>query len=268
MTPSTQLTYEEVSRRTHELVEELTPIGATVVVVSKGDDALVRFDGRAGWHFPRAANGQYAGYHPSDGAWAVEHVEALRAAGGAYFVLPATYLWWLDHYPELDRHLRTRYELVVREDDACRIYRLLEAPAVHPRAVPSLLQGPKQEPIVHAMRALVCNLLPDDEVVLVASDGDDALLDLGRSAWHFPHDHAGGHAPLGSHDGKNMVSQLRTLRREGIRYLLVPNSGFSTLARCPELSAYLGKCRTIASRSRVCTLFELAGREPLKASKA
>jgi hypothetical protein len=260
--------YEEVSRRTRELVEELTPVGATVIVVSKGDEALVRFEGRAGWHFPRAASGQYAGHHPSDGAWAVEHVEALRAAGGAYFVLPATYIWWLEHYPELAQHLRTRYELVVREDEACRIYRLLEVPTMPPRPIPALLQGPRQEPIVHAMSALVCNLLPDDEVVLVASDGDDALLNLGRPAWHFPHDAVGSHTAPNLQDGKDTVSQLRSLRRRGIRYLLVPSSGLSALARCPELSAYLSECRTIALRSRVCTLFELAGGGTLAARRA
>jgi hypothetical protein len=251
--------YEDVVRRTRELVEELTPPGATVVVVSKGDDSLVRFDGRAGWHFPRAASGQYAGHHPPDGPWAIEHLERLRAAGGAYFVLPATYLWWLEHYPELEGHLAARYEPIAHEDGACLVYRLLELPATSPRAVPDLLQGPRGDKVVHAMRALVCNLLPDDAVVLVASDGDDSLLELGRTAWHFPHDASGVHVPLDVSDGKYAVTQLRTLGRRGVRYLLVPSSGFSTLARCPELGSYLGgeECRMLALRSRICTLFDL-----------
>jgi hypothetical protein len=257
--PPTALGYDEITRRTRELVEQVTPVGATVMVVSKGDDNLVRFAGRAGWHFPRAANRQYAGHHPYDGNWAVEHVEALRAAGGAYFVLPDTYLWWLDHYPELDRHLRSRYELVAREEGVCQIHRLLAMPPVRQRAVPALLEGPSHDRIVPAMRALVCNMLPEDEIVLVASDGEASLLGLGRSAWHFPHDAAGNHVPLDSGDGRTTVAQLRALRDKGVRYLLVPHTGFGVLARHDELSRYLrDDCRTLALRPRVCAIFELA----------
>lgn len=257
--PSTAPAYDEITRRTRELVEQVTPVGATVMVVSKGDDNLVRFAGRAGWHFPRAANRQYAGHHPYDGNWAVEHVEALRAAGGAYFVLPDTYLWWLEHYPELDRHLRSRYELVAREEGVCQIYRLLAMPPVRQRAVPALLEGPSHERVLHPLRSLVSNLLPEDDIVLVLSDGEASLLALGRSAWHFPHDATGKHVPLDSGDGGTTVAQLRALRGKGVRYLLVPHTGFGILARRDELSRYLrDDCRTLALRPRVGAIFELA----------
>jgi hypothetical protein len=250
--------YEEVVRRVRELVEELTPVGAIVMVVSKGDEALLRFDGRAGWHFPRAAAGQYAGHHPPDGGWAVEQLEALRASGGAYLVLPATYFWWLEHYPELDRHLRARYERVSCAEEVCRIYRLLELPTAPPRTVPALLGDREQLRVLPAMRALVGNLVPEDEIVLVLSDGDDALLALDRKAWHFPHDAAGRHLPLDTADGSRAVSQLRTLREEGVRYLVVPAGSYPALMRSRALGAYLGEeCRTLALRDRVCVVYEL-----------
>jgi hypothetical protein len=255
---SGELAYEEVARRVRAVVEELIPVGAIVMVVSKGDEDLLRFDGRSGWHFPRAANGQYAGHHPPDGGWAVAQVEALRAAGGAYLVLPATYFWWLEHYPELDRHLRGRYERIPCAEEVCRIYRLLELPAMPPRAVltPPADRAPAR--ILPAMRALVDSLLPEEEIVLLASEGDDALLALGRQVWHFPHDDAGRHVPLEVSAGRHAVSQLRTLRGRGIHYLVVPVGSYWSLLRRPALAVYLDEeCRTLALRDRICVIYEL-----------
>ena len=252
------LAYADLAPRIAALVEELTPVGAIVLVVSKGDEDLVRFDGRSGWHFPRAAGGQYAGHHPLDGSWAVEHLESLRAAGGAYLVLPSTYYWWFEHYPELERHLRGRYERIRAPEEACRIYRLLDLPAAAPRALPDFAEREQGRRCLPAMRALVENLIPEEEVVLVWSEGDEDLLALERPAWHFPHDAAGRHlAPEG--DGAGQVAQLQTLAGGGVRYLLLPAAGARTLARRPALGRYLeGECRRLALRERVCAVFELS----------
>jgi hypothetical protein len=251
--------YDDLAPRLAAVVEELTPVGAVVLVVNKGDEGLLRFDGRSGWHFPRAASGQYAGHHPLDGRWAVEHLESLRASGGAYLVLPATYYWWFEHYPELELHLRGRYERLTAPEEVCRAYRLLELPAAAPRAVPDLFQLERQRRCLPAMRALVDNLIPEEEVVLVLSEGDDALLDLGRQAWHFPHDDAGRHLPLAG-DGARQARALRTLSAAGVHYLLVPAATAWALGRRPGLAAYLeGECRRLALRERVCVLYELGG---------
>lgn len=252
------VSYEELAPRIAALVEELVPVGAIVLVVSKGDEGLVRFDGRSGWHFPRSSTGQYAGHHPIDGGWAVDHLEDLRAAGGAYLVLPSTYYWWFDHYPELERHLRARYERLDCPEEVCRIYRLLQLPATRPRVVPDLSQHEEQRRCLPGMRALLDNLLPDEEVVLVLSEGDDSLLDLGRPAWHFPHDPAGGHLPLESDGDRHAVSRLRTLSRDGTRYLVLPAALIWTLSRRPALASYLeAECRCLARRDRVCVVYEL-----------
>jgi glycosyltransferase involved in cell wall biosynthesis len=91
--------------------------------VSRGDDRLVQLGDRRGWHFPRAEGGGYAGHYPADGAAAVEHLEALRAEGAGYLVLPATASWWLEHYPELRRRLEEPGRAVHRDDD-CTVYAL------------------------------------------------------------------------------------------------------------------------------------------------
>jgi hypothetical protein len=252
------VSYEELASRIAALVEEQTPTGAIVLVVSKGDESLVRFHGRSGWHFPRASTGQYAGHHPLDGTWAVDHLEALRAAGGAYLVLPSTYYWWFDHYPELERHLGSRYERIECPDEVCRLYRLLELPAAAPRVVPELVQSEEQRRALPAMRGLLDSLLPEEEVVLVLSEGDDSIVSLDRPAWHFPHDDSGQHVPLSADTGRHEVTQLRTLSRQGTRYLLVPATLFWALARRPALAAYLDdECRLLALRERICALYEL-----------
>jgi hypothetical protein len=252
------VSYEELAPRIAALVEQTTPVGAIVLVVSKGDESLVRFDGRSGWHFPRASTGQYAGHHPLDGKWAVDHLEALRAAGGAYLVLPSTYYWWFDHYPELERHLRSRYDRIESPEEVCRVYRLLELPTLAPRVVPDLSRRLEQRRCVPAMRALLGSVLPEEEVVLVLSEGDDSLLALDRPAWHFPHDGEGQPLPLEDDGDLQAVSQLRTLSRNGIRYLLIPIAMLWTLSRRPVFAAYLGEeCRCLALRDRVCALYEL-----------
>ena len=93
--------YAESVDRLRQAVAANVPDSATVLVVSRGDDELLRLGGRTAWHFPRDDGGGWAGHYPADDGEAVRHLEALRAEGAGYVVLPATGLWWLDHYPAL-----------------------------------------------------------------------------------------------------------------------------------------------------------------------
>lgn len=110
--------------RVRALVRASLPVEATVLVVSRGDEELLRLDGRAAWHFPRSPGGQYAGHHPADDEAAIRHLAELRAQGAEYLVLPRTAFWWLDHYRGLEAHLRRDCELVVRDDASCVIFRI------------------------------------------------------------------------------------------------------------------------------------------------
>ena len=61
---------------------EHVPSGATVLVVSSGDDdAGRRSEDREGWHFPQLDDGTYAGQHPADDAEAIAELERLRERG-------------------------------------------------------------------------------------------------------------------------------------------------------------------------------------------
>jgi hypothetical protein len=119
-------THDPLVPEIRAMAQEVIPAGATVLVAGKGDDALLRLDGRRGWHFPMAADGRYAGYHPAGDTAAIAQLEALRARGADHLLLPATTLWWLDHYQGLRRHLNDRY-VPLLEDERCAIYRLRPA---------------------------------------------------------------------------------------------------------------------------------------------
>jgi hypothetical protein len=114
--------YRELRRRVRAAAEKAVPEGATVLVVSDGDDDLLKFDGRQGQHFPQDKGGAHDG-NPADSQDAVARLEALRAKGAQYLLLPEPSFWWLDYYKGFKQHLDDRYARV-HADDCCVIYRL------------------------------------------------------------------------------------------------------------------------------------------------
>jgi hypothetical protein len=116
--------YANLIQRIHGVVGKNVPADATVIVVSKGDPAMLRLDGHTGWHFPRHSDGTHSGRNPSDGIEAIAHLQELRRAGGQFFLIPSTALWWLDHYKEFREHLMNSYAMVVNEKDTCLLFNL------------------------------------------------------------------------------------------------------------------------------------------------
>jgi GT2 family glycosyltransferase len=117
-----RLGYRRLVERIRAEVTEAVPAGASVLVVSRGDRALLELRGREAGHFPQDEAGCYLGHHPPDSADAVGRLETLRTAGAEYLVVPATAYWWLDHYAGFAEHLRGHYPATER--DACTIFRL------------------------------------------------------------------------------------------------------------------------------------------------
>jgi hypothetical protein len=124
----TRRQYDAVLEQLPATVAELVPTGSRILVVTRGDDRLLAFDGRTGGHFPQTVDGAYAGHHPLDSAQAIEELERMRAAGWLYLVFPVTALWWLDHYAELRRHLETTGRLLLRSEGLGVLYGLLPTP--------------------------------------------------------------------------------------------------------------------------------------------
>ena len=76
--------YERETEQLREAVAEAVPPGATVLVISRGDDGLLQLGGRRALHFPQAEDGGWAGHHPADSSEAIGHLEQLRDGGAEY----------------------------------------------------------------------------------------------------------------------------------------------------------------------------------------
>ena len=118
--------YQRLVWRIRQAVKAVLPQGATVAVVSKGDDDLLQLDSCRGWHFPQSEDGDgvYAGHNPADSAEAIAQLEALRAKGADFVLFPESALWWLNHYAGFKEHLEAHYPLVVQRADLCFIFDL------------------------------------------------------------------------------------------------------------------------------------------------
>src|SRR5678809_1192263 len=80
--------YIDTVSRIREVVNSILPREATLIVISKGDEDLLRFEQRRAWHFPQNENGIYAGHYPAEGAEAICQLQSLIARGGEYMLIP------------------------------------------------------------------------------------------------------------------------------------------------------------------------------------
>jgi len=119
--------YRELVDRIRDCIRLYVPPGSAVLIVSKGDEDLMRLEGYRAWHFPQTETGAYAGYHPANSAEAIAHLKRLHSRGAQYLVFPWTARWWLEYYGDLATHLNTVHELTVSEDGVCVVYELDES---------------------------------------------------------------------------------------------------------------------------------------------
>jgi hypothetical protein len=116
--------YQRLISRIQQIVGREVPRGAVVAVVSRGDDALLAFGTRKGWHFPQTDAGVYAGHHPADSEEAIAQLERVRRRGARYLLIPRTAFWWLDHYRAFHDHLQRRHTCAFRDDHTCALFAL------------------------------------------------------------------------------------------------------------------------------------------------
>jgi GT2 family glycosyltransferase/glycosyltransferase involved in cell wall biosynthesis/SAM-dependent methyltransferase len=129
--------YGSLVSAARDLLNDHVPSGATVAVVSLGDDELIDLDQRTAAHFPQLDDGRWAGQHPADGAEAVRLLDAARREGTGWLFLPATARWWLSHYPELDAYLAGAAEIAAGSDAVGWLYRLADHSGAEDRGAPS-----------------------------------------------------------------------------------------------------------------------------------
>ncbi|MEX0790664.1 MAG: glycosyltransferase family 2 protein [Actinomycetota bacterium] len=124
--PGRWLEYRGQVQQLRDLICRVTPPGARVAVVSRGDDRLIDLPDRTGEHLPQDETGGFAGFYPANGAEAVDLLQALRARGTGYLAIPAGSRWWLEHYPEFAAYLEGVGAPLVREKSGA-LWALAEA---------------------------------------------------------------------------------------------------------------------------------------------
>lgn len=233
--------YVATVARVRDLVVQLTPPGATVAVVSKGDPALIELDDRVGWHFPRQADGRYLGYYPKTDADAVALLEEARVAGAEYVVFPSTSLWWLEHYRGLSQHLQEHAAVVVRDATTATIFRLAR-PSTEPGQNARRVSVPGRQ-----VRELVDRLVPAAERIAVAADDLAPYHRWMRTVVPFP----------AVEDVNDVGLALDHLRAVGVGYVVVPRRmklDDSGVDLCRELAI---AARTVIDQRHLCAVFKI-----------
>jgi hypothetical protein len=242
--------YHQLVRQIHELVRATIPPGAKVAVVSKGDPALVSLEGRRGWHFPQNQRGDYAGHYPATSEDAISHLEEVRDRGAEYLVFPRTAFWWLDHYRDFAAHLEERYETVLRQEHACRVFSLTQG------AGPLEPQGAESHGALGQIKGLVESLLPPEATLVVLDDGG-ATLDLGELSvvsLDAPDDPP-GLPPAGD---EAAITRLEERRREGADFLVLLAGLTSWEDRVPGLMEHVRSRYPLVTRQEhVCAIYDL-----------
>jgi hypothetical protein len=231
-------------------VDELIPPGSTVLVVSKGDPALLSLGPRTAWHFPRAADGQYAGFHPVDNNDAITRLEAQRHLGARYLVIPSTSVWWLDHYSQFITHVRSCGRALLEDPDLGSIFELdpITSPAL---AQVSVEGAPRQS--IQQMANLLRAVLPPTATIAVIATKDDEFV---------------AHSPLPAIalrltddvaiDPNATVSELRALAEGIADFLVVPISSRELLDRQAFLAEYIDQSYPLVTNQRnVCRIYDL-----------
>jgi GT2 family glycosyltransferase len=82
--------------------------------------------------------------------------------------------------------------------------------------------------LIEGIREIVDRELPRDATVLVVSNGDDDLLQLGpdRRGWHFPQMEDGAYAGYHPGDSREALAHLKELHEKGAEWVLFPQTAF------------------------------------------
>jgi hypothetical protein len=242
--------YQHLIRRIQEAVDQFIPVGSTVLVVSKGDPALLAIGQRTGWHFPRAADGQYAGFHPVDSNDAIARLDVQRQLGARYLVIPSTSAWWLDHYPEFIAYVRSCGRTLLEDPGLGSIFELSVKTAPTPAPV-STNEAPR--PSTQQLIDLLEAVLPTTATIAIIAARDDDLVS------HSPRPAiALCYIDDAVIDVKTAIRELRKLADGIADFLVVPISSREWLDGQPALAKHVEESYSLVTDQRnVCRIYDL-----------
>jgi hypothetical protein len=243
--------YEDLIERVRETANAMIPRNATVLVVSRGDEELLRIGPRRALHFPQDEFGRYSGYHPQDSDAAIGVLESMRARGGEYLLLPSTAFWWLDFYEGFRDHLERNYPPIVSADD-CVVFELAgtgvqtAATDADTRTV-SVATSSRQlaGPLDELLRAL----LPADARVAMVTPDAAQLPSFGNCLAISPPD---------GHNG--LLAVLEEADAGEAEFLVIPAVSYDRVHGDGEPAAAVGDWRLVTHQRHLCELYERSGR--------
>ncbi len=243
--------YQDLVGAVRDLVSMTVPAGGRCLVISRGDEELVRFEHQEAWHFPRGDDGGYAGFHPESGEQAIDHLRSLHDQGARYLIIPATSLWWLDFYSNFADYLAHNATTVCR-DPSAHVYALRDRHGLQPAS---------PDGVARPLGRLLSGILPAGASVAVVSSGDSRLLALdGCSAQHFPQGVGGTYISDLEGGTAAALAQLVELRDRGVKYLMVPSIAPSWLDTHSDFLEQVERTYAcVAHRRHVGTLYALDG---------
>ena len=232
--------YQGLIDRLRRSVEESIPPGSTVLVLSKGDPALLVLGPRKARHFPRAVNGDYAGFHPVDSSDAIARLDTERGLGARYLVIPATSGWWLDHYKDFARHMRSISRPLVEDPATGWIFELTAREPTPPPVVGDT-GGPGA--MTRQLIDLLDALLPPSALVAAIVPRDNDLIPNSRLAVFALHY---------TDDGEGVDAKRPTLAISATMadYLVVPNSSRDWLDQHRDLADYIERSYPLVTDQR------------------
>ena len=242
--------YQRLVQRLQAAVEAAIPVGSIVLVVSKGDPALLSLGQRTAWHFPRAADGQYAGHHPSDSNDAIWRLDFQRGLGARYLVIPSTSAWWFEHYPEFIAHVRSCARPLVEDSGIGWVFELSPRPA--PPPVPQASTGGPSLVAQQLLGVLEAVLPAAATVALIGPLGAEVLRHAPMPVFVFRDT---GDPAI---DEAAAIADLRELARGKAEFLVVPTSSQEWLAGHERLEAHIeGSYARVTDQRNVCRIYDL-----------
>jgi hypothetical protein len=234
--------YRDQVDRIRAQVRATVPEGSRVLVITRGDEALLRLERRRGEHFPQTQTGLYAGHYPSDGDEAVAHLEELRAAGAEYLVIPAEARWWLEHYPELKTTLEDDGELLPSDSQTALIYALTRSEAC-PSGHPAELEPDRVAPPISS---LLRALLPDRAGVVLIGLSAEAIEIDDRPCWRLPAE------PVGP-----VIEQTQAACEAGAQFVALLHPDSTSEALDGRYRPEFAESMNLICRQRLADVFEV-----------
>lgn len=177
---------EEVLRACGDLLEERVPTGERVMLAWQGDPAMLGLSGRPVVPFPRprGALGQTGFEH---GGSAIAHLEAQRAQGLRFLLVPEQARRWLASLPQFEEHVWRHYEAVADETGAGLLFDTEAGREDRhpddslPGVLDRVLDGERYAPVLDWTGMDLDSLIADRGIFEAPPDADGELPYLDRS---------------------------------------------------------------------------------------